>query len=341
MYAICASSSGPQVHSSILSSTTMSFQPSPEEQALPSMLNELKIAADRRGPQDYGHPPNTTTNSKENELPTLVTTPSSISFIATEGSNRSSNGGEVGGVTGGGGGREQELNQQQREQQQLQTLARQIEYYLSPENLATDTYLQTLRQLNDGCVPVSILANFAKVKAILTSCPSPPSSGTTTAAHAKKNGGGSHNNNKAKVAAAAVQEEEARIHAVLQAVNEYTDLLQIHSIDTATGTITTDETPSSALTILVVGAPPQPLSSTTTTTTTTTCITRVSSSASMPLPETSTIILRDVDPVVTEAEVRGLLEGVQHCAPVLRVVADVGNCWYVRVLSELAILVCQ
>ena len=206
-------------------------------------------------------------------------------------------------------------------------MARQIEYYLSPENLATDTYLQTLRQLNDGCVPVSILANFAKVKAILTSCPSPP---------------GTNTNHKTKAtAAAAVQEEEARIHAVLQAVNEYTDLLQIHSIDTATGKITTDETPSSALTILVVGAPPQPLSSTTTTTTTTTCITRVSSSASMPLPETSTIILRDVDPVVTEAEVRGLLEGVQHCAPVLRVVADVGNCWYVRVLSELAILVCQ
>lgn len=274
------------------------------------MLDELKIVADRRGPQDYGSQPNTTTSatSTEHELPTLVTTPSSISFIATEGSSSSNGGDAVGATTGEG--REQERNQQQREQQQLQILARQIEYYLSTENLATDTYLQTLRQLNDGCVPVSILANFAKVTAILTP-PAPP--GTTQ--------------NKGKPAAAAVvllQEEEARIHAVLQAVNEYTDRLKIHSIDTATGKITTDETPSSALTILVVGVP-QPLSSTTTTTS----LTRVSSSASMPLPETSTIILRDVDPVVTEKEVRGLLEGLQHCAPVVRVVADVGNCWYV------------
>ena len=283
------------------------------------MLDKVNIASDRRGQQDFGTQPNTTTKttiqSMENEHPTIVKTPSSISFIATE-EVSSSNGGDVGsGVEAGGLNlavvrEQQERTQQQQraEQQQLQTLARQIEYYLSTENLATDTYLQTLRKLNDGCVPVSILANFAKVKAILK-----PSNHKSKA---------SNHSNAAAAQKLLLQEEEARIHAVLQAVNEYTDLLKIHSIDTATGKITTDETPSSALTILVVGVP-QPLSSTMTSMS----MTRASSSASMPLPETSTIILRDVDPVVTEEEVRGLLESVQNCAPVLQVVADVANCW--------------
>ena len=46
-------------------------------------------------------------------------------------------------------------------------LARQVEYYFSVSNLTTDTYIRTLRSLNDGYVPMSIIANFAKVLAII------------------------------------------------------------------------------------------------------------------------------------------------------------------------------
>ena len=46
-------------------------------------------------------------------------------------------------------------------------LSRQLEYYFSTANLKVDTYLQTLRSLNDGCVPIPILANFSKVQMIV------------------------------------------------------------------------------------------------------------------------------------------------------------------------------
>ena len=52
------------------------------------------------------------------------------------------------------------------EEKDLNQLARQVEYYLSTANLAKDTYVATLRSLNDGYVPLSILANFGKVRAI-------------------------------------------------------------------------------------------------------------------------------------------------------------------------------
>jgi hypothetical protein len=52
------------------------------------------------------------------------------------------------------------------EEKDLEQLARQLEYYLSTANLANDTYVATLRSLNDGYVPLSILANFGKVRAI-------------------------------------------------------------------------------------------------------------------------------------------------------------------------------
>jgi len=49
----------------------------------------------------------------------------------------------------------------------LRQLSKQLEYYFSVENLSKDTYLRTLRELNDGYVPASILANFAKVRSLL------------------------------------------------------------------------------------------------------------------------------------------------------------------------------
>lgn len=192
-------------------------------------------------------------------------------------------------------------------------LARQLEYYFSEQNLATDTYLRTLRELNDGCVPVTILANFSKVKAILTP-------------HVLFE----HTKSVARV----LQEEELRMHSILQAVNEYyTDLLMVHSIDTATGTIANDDTPSSAITILAVGpnrdspsGTPRPLPT-------------VPESMQRQQPqqsaaESNTLILRDVGSAVTEMEVRGLLVEIEGCPPVVSVVADVGNCWYVASLKS-------
>jgi hypothetical protein len=51
----------------------------------------------------------------------------------------------------------------------LSVLAKQLEYYFSDQNLRRDTYLSTLRELNDGCVPATILGNFSKVQALVGS----------------------------------------------------------------------------------------------------------------------------------------------------------------------------
>jgi La domain len=208
---------------------------------------------------------------------------------------------------------------QQQESLLLYTLARQLEYYFSPQNLATDLYLRTLRDLNNGCVPVTILANFGKVRAILAV--SATATATTSLVH----------------------QEEYRMHAILQAVNEYyTDVLQIYSIDAATGKIATDDTPSSANTILAVGPRHSPQSDITGT-----LASCQSSSSWTPLDQCprsptaasascttvtstdSTIILRDVDPIVTGEEVHGLLQEIEDCPPVLSIVSDVANSWYV------------
>lgn len=59
-------------------------------------------------------------------------------------------------------------NEEEDETAWLTALARQLEFYFSPANLARDTYLQTVRSGHDGYVPASILANFAKVTSL---CP--------------------------------------------------------------------------------------------------------------------------------------------------------------------------
>lgn len=49
----------------------------------------------------------------------------------------------------------------------LSTLAKQLEYYFSDVNLRRDTYLTTLRDLNEGYVPATILSQFLKVQALV------------------------------------------------------------------------------------------------------------------------------------------------------------------------------
>jgi La domain len=209
-----------------------------------------------------------------------------------------------------------EQQQQQLMYETLQALARQLEYYFSKPNLAKDMYLQTLRSLNDGCVPVNILANFAKVKAILT--PQVVNNNNNNSPH--QHGGGGKKPTLS--ATELLLLEETRTHSILQAVNEYTELLQIHSIDTVTGRIVSDETPSSAITILAVGptsddgvvVPCPPVA--------------VSTSMAA-LESTSTIILRDVQPVVTEAEIRELFASIPDCPAIMQAVSDVAYHWYV------------
>jgi La domain len=200
----------------------------------------------------------------------------------------------------------------------LAQLARQLEYYFSARNLARDTYVQTLRALNDGCVPVAILSNFAKVKAML------PAS-----------------------------DEEARLHAILQATAEHSDLLRVCSIETITGKIATDETPSSATTILAVGPvgnEPLVIGTEDDAMRKSQSLASFGSSAELQQqqqqqphhyesspsptapgnagPNTNTIILREVHPDVTESEIRELF-CFEGCPAIESVRPDVAHCWCV------------
>ena len=78
----------------------------------------------------------------------------------------------------------------------LGQLARQLEYYFSQANLEKDTYVETLRKLNDSYVPVSILQRFSKVQAF-----------------------------------APIDTEDA----IIKAATEFSSLLEVASIDTKTG----------------------------------------------------------------------------------------------------------
>ena len=49
----------------------------------------------------------------------------------------------------------------------LQALTPQLEYYFSPANLAGDTYLRTLMDLNSGYVPVAAVATFGNVQRLV------------------------------------------------------------------------------------------------------------------------------------------------------------------------------
>lgn len=184
-------------------------------------------------------------------------------------------------------------------------LTRQLEYYFSEQNLFKDSYLQTLRSLNDGCVPLSILANFGKVQLITT-----------------WNGVG--------------PDETSRRRAVLQAVRRHSKLLLIYRIDAESGKVVNEATDDitspgsrsvdSVRTILALGtrdrkpinaiflmSPSSPTSAD--------CI---------PTPQSlaSTLILRDVDPQVTADDVRLLFERhIDACPKIISIRPDIGYCW--------------
>lgn len=49
----------------------------------------------------------------------------------------------------------------------LESLAKQLSYYLSTQNLSSDTYLNTIMELNSGHVPVTIVSNFSNITRII------------------------------------------------------------------------------------------------------------------------------------------------------------------------------
>ena len=166
-------------------------------------------------------------------------------------------------------------------------LARQLEYYFSEKNLSTDTYVQTLRQLNDGCVPVSILGNFAMVKRLVMSL-------------------------------TFVTDEPGRLAAVEEAARNHSDRLIVCLIDTKTGLRVADEesqdADSAAHRILAVGTvdnKPLVLD---------TSIPQPSS------PIVKTIVLRDVETGVTPEEIQELFKSGGF-PPVTSIQPDVANCW--------------
>lgn len=50
----------------------------------------------------------------------------------------------------------------------INQLSNQLEYYFSPQNLASDTYMKSVMQMNSGFIPISFLAKFSNVKKIIT-----------------------------------------------------------------------------------------------------------------------------------------------------------------------------
>ena len=145
-------------------------------------------------------------------------------------------------------------------------LARQLEYYFSEKNLSKDTYVQTLRQLNDGFVPLSILANFAMVKRLVMSL-------------------------------TFVIDEEGRLAAVEEAAKNYSERLMVCLIDAKTGKRVDDDkaepTPDASHNILAVGTVDgKPLV--------------LDSSIPQPSPIVKTIVLRDVAEGVTPEEIHEL-----------------------------------
>jgi La domain len=182
----------------------------------------------------------------------------------------------------------------------LKKLALQLEYYFSTHNLSKDTYLQTLRSLNDGCVPARILANFGKVKSIA-----------------------------ALDGEAAFLSEECRINAILDTIREkHTELFQIHSIDARTGKITSSgciDLSVPGKTIIAIGTTSkEPLNVDPVATSPLLMSRSITSPASS---RTNTIILRDVPLTVTEEEIRTLLNEIYGCPPIANVIKDVANCW--------------
>lgn len=164
----------------------------------------------------------------------------------------------------------------------LTQLARQLEYYFSQANLERDTYVETLRTLNDSYVPVSILQRFQKVQAFTP-----------------------------------IETEDA----IVKAATEFSSLLEVVYIDTKTGkrvhaasghtllavgTITREPLDNGGLGSVVPISPKSPVQ--------------------------NTIIIREVDPSITEEDVRALFD--EDGPSIQSLYLDVFNCWFITMDTE-------
>lgn len=172
----------------------------------------------------------------------------------------------------------------------LKRLARQLEYYFSSSNLSKDTYVSTLRSLNDGYVPISILANFGKVKALV------PYDG---------------------------------LNAVGKAASGFSDLLEVVEIDPKTGKRANknNDTETTAVgTIEAVGpisGEPIPFSGIPRAPVSPPVVRTVAPAVQ------NTVIVREVPEGTEESHVRDLF-AFEKCPPIRSLHLDVANCWYVH-----------
>lgn len=172
----------------------------------------------------------------------------------------------------------------------LSVLAKQLEYYFSDQNLRRDTYLSTLRELNDGCVPATILGNFSKVQALVGS--------------------------------------DVAYYAVLRAARDYSAELVVAHVDKDSGKQVPEEeeeVTSQNNTLLCVGTKTrQPISSLKATTKE--FLPAVAVTPPLTAALQTTIILRDVPTAATEATVRQCFD-FDACPSIVSVHEDVAHCW--------------
>mmetsp|Transcript_4943 Transcript_4943/g.14328 ORF Transcript_4943/g.14328 Transcript_4943/m.14328 type:complete len:545 (-) Transcript_4943:710-2344(-) len=198
----------------------------------------------------------------------------------------------------------------------LKQLARQLEYYFSEANLSKDTYLSTLRDLNDSYVPISIIANFGKVQALVP--------------------------------------YESALEAVVFAATDHSDLLEIVELDETGKKISNTEEEKKdeseiAVVILAVGSisgKPIPTSQiqptekaktssgagTPSRSSSSQTSDHESSSSTVTNPVQNTIILRDVAEDVEEKTLRDLF-AFEGCPSIESIHADLHNCWFVTLAT--------
>lgn len=164
----------------------------------------------------------------------------------------------------------------------LTQLARQLEYYFSQANLDRDTYVETLRTLNDSYVPVSILQRFQKVQAFTP-----------------------------------IETEDA----IVKAATEFSSMLEVVHIDTKTGKRVQARSGNTLLAVGTITGEPLDNSG---------LGSVVSTSPKSPVQ--NTIIIREVDPRITEEDVRALFD--EDGPPIQSLYLDVFNCWFVTMDTE-------
>ncbi|CAJ1964700.1 unnamed protein product [Cylindrotheca closterium] len=179
----------------------------------------------------------------------------------------------------------------------LEKLARQVEYYFSATNLNKDTYVSTLRSLNDGYVPVTIIANFGKVRSL-----APYDSA----------------------------------EAVRRASEEHSGLLEVVQIESTTGKRISCKEDQGTLFVQAVGpigGEPIPTSKLFAKTAMMTSVGSTNSNMTVPVAHTSpaiqnTVVLREVPNTMQESDIRRLFT-FEKCPSIQNMYKDVANCWFV------------